>query len=45
MMVRMTSEKEMMQIENEFYAQGYSVIAGVDDAGCGEENNHARHLV
>jgi len=34
-MVRMTSEKEMMQIENEFYAQGYSVIAGVDEAGCG----------
>jgi len=34
-MVRMTNEKEMMQIENEFYAQGYSVIAGVDEAGCG----------
>ncbi|MFN3135221.1 MAG: ribonuclease HII, partial [Candidatus Kryptonium sp.] len=34
-MVKLTSEKEIMQIENEFYAQGYSVIAGVDEAGCG----------
>lgn len=25
----------MMRIENRFYSQGYSVIAGVDEAGCG----------
>lgn len=25
----------MTQIENEFYNQGYSIIAGVDEAGCG----------
>ncbi|CUS90818.1 ribonuclease HII [Candidatus Kryptobacter tengchongensis] len=30
-----TSEGEMMRIENEFYEQGYSIIAGVDEAGCG----------
>ncbi len=30
-----TSEEEMKKIENEFYSQGYSLIAGVDEAGCG----------
>ncbi|CUT04393.1 ribonuclease HII [Candidatus Chrysopegis kryptomonas] len=30
-----TSEEEMKKIESEFYSQGYSLIAGVDEAGCG----------
>ncbi|MCS7230121.1 MAG: ribonuclease HII [Candidatus Kryptonium sp.] len=30
-----TLRDEMTKIENEFYAQGYSIIAGVDEAGCG----------
>ncbi len=34
-MVKLTRKSEMMRIENKFYSQGYSVIAGVDEAGCG----------
>jgi len=30
-----TKEEDMKRIENEFYDQGYEVIAGIDEAGCG----------
>jgi len=30
-----TKEKDMKRIEKEFYDQGYEMIAGIDEAGCG----------
>jgi ribonuclease HII len=30
-----TKEEDMKRLENEFYDQGYEVIAGIDEAGCG----------